>query len=145
MDKKTLDERFYQRERDIHKTDKKAAQQNGVVYTPVECVDFINRSVAALLEKHFGIKMDDPRVEVLDPFCGTGIFMHRAIEDGLVNPETQSLHQIELMPESARIAHENVPNVHTHCVDTFTLDPNVDLNTLKDLKDDETETDDETD
>jgi predicted helicase len=134
MSNKDLDARFYQRERDIRKNDKKASEQHGVVYTPVECVDFINRSVAAILEKEFGIKMDDPRVEVVDPFCGTGIFMHRAIEDGLVNPATQSLHQIELMPESARIAHENVPGVHTHCADTFTLAPDVDLSTLEDVE-----------
>ena len=121
----------------------KTARKNGVVYTPAECVDFINNSVNALLVKHFGVRMNDPRVDVLDPFAGTGIFISRAVEQGLVDPERQGVHQFELMPDSAEIARDNARlsckhagsngRVHTHCVDTFTLDPQIDPDTLPEL------------
>lgn len=82
----------------------KTTRKNGVVYTPAECVDFINNSVNALLVKHFGVRMNDLRVEVLDPFAGTGIFISRAVEQGLVDPARQGVHQFEFMPDSAEIA-----------------------------------------
>lgn len=100
------------------------------VYTPVECVDFINQSVAAILMREFGVSMNDPRVEVLDPFAGTGIFLARAEEAGLIDPTRQSVHQIELVQDSAEISARNVPGVKTHCVDTFALAPRVDLDAL---------------
>lgn len=123
--------RFYaQQELVKGRTDKTSQINRVTVYTPVECVDFINRSVADLLRIHFGVEMNDARVEVLDPFAGTGIFLARAEEAGLIDPERQAIHQIELVPDSAEIASRNVPGVKTHCVDTFTLDPCVDLNAL---------------
>lgn len=100
------------------------------VYTPVECVDFINQSVAAILMREFGVSMNDPRVEVLDPFAGTGIFLARAEEAGLIDPTRQSAHQIELVQDSAEISARNVPGAKTHCTDTFTLAPRVDLDAM---------------
>ena len=100
------------------------------VYTPVECVDFINQSVAAILMRGFGVSMNDPRVEVLDPFAGTGIFLARAEEAGLIDPTRQSAHQIELVQDSSEISARNVPGVKTHCFDTFALDPRVDLDAM---------------
>lgn len=101
------------------------------VYTPVECVDFINQSVAAILMREFGVSMNDPRVEVLDPFAGTGIFLARAEEAGLIDPTRQFVHQIELVQDSAEISARNVPGAKTHCTDTFALDPCVDLNAMQ--------------
>ena len=100
------------------------------VYTPVECVDFINQSVAAILMREFGVSMNDPRVEVLDPFAGTGIFLARAEEAWLIDPTRQSAHQIELVQDSSEISARNVPGVKTHCFDTFALDPRVDLDAM---------------
>lgn len=100
------------------------------VYTPVECVDFINQSVAAILMREFGVSMNDPRVEVLDPFAGTGIFLARAEGAWLIEPARQSVHQIELVQDSAEISARNVPGVKAHCVDTFALDPRVDLDAM---------------
>lgn len=100
------------------------------VYTPVECVDFINQSVADILMREFGVSMNDPRVEVLDPFAGTGIFLARAEEAGLIDPTRQSVHQIELVQDSAEISARNVPGVKTHCVGTFALAPRVDLDAM---------------
>lgn len=125
-------ERFYDQQDKIQE-DKLKAHQNGVVYTPVACVDFINASVNELLKRHFGVTMDNPCVEILDPFAGTGIFLSRAIENELVDPERQKVQQIELMPDSAEIAKRNVEiamdkagkhgHVDTICADTFTLNP----------------------
>lgn len=124
--------RFYAQQDNIQ-TDKKVAHKNGVVYTPVSCVDFINQSLSSILQREFGVSMDSPDVEILDPFAGTGLFLCRAIENGLINPETQTVRQIELMSDSAEIAKQNIEislkkvgkagNVETICADTFTLDP----------------------
>lgn len=126
-------ERFYRQEQAIRDRDSKETQKNGVVYTPVAVVDFINESVNAILQMEFGVTMDNPFVEILDPFAGTGIFLSRAIENGLINPECQKVQQIELMPDTAEIARTNVEiaiekagkhgHVETINADTFTMNP----------------------
>lgn len=63
------------------------AQSLGVVYTPVELVDFIIRSVQAVLQSEFGASIADEGVHVLDPFTGTGTFMVRLLQSGLIPPE----------------------------------------------------------
>ena len=124
--------RFYSQQEEVQK-DRGTAHKNGVVYTPVSCVDFINQSVNSILQREFGVSMDSPDVEILDPFAGTGIFLCRAVENGLIDPEKQTVRQIELMPDSADIARRNIEislkkagrhgQVETLCADTFTLDP----------------------
>ena len=129
-----LYERFYAQADRVRAREEEKSRDSQIkretVYTPFECVDFINQSVADILMREFGVSMNDPRVEVLDPFAGTGIFLARAEEAGLIDPERQSVHQIELVPDSAEIAARNVPGVKTHCVDTFALDPRVDLDAI---------------
>ena len=63
------------------------AEQLGIVYTPVEVVDFILRSVQVLSQKHFGKGLGDEGVDILDPFAGTGTFLVRLMELGLISPE----------------------------------------------------------
>ncbi len=65
----------------------KTVEQLGIVYTPVECVDFILHSVDALLKKEFHVSLSDRGVHVLDPFAGTGTFMARLLQSGLIRPE----------------------------------------------------------
>ena len=129
-----LYERFYaQADRVRAREDEKSRDsqiKRETVYTPVECVDFINQSVADILMREFGVSMNDERVEVLDPFAGTGIFLARAEEAGLIDPARQSVHQIELVQDSAEISARNVPGANTHCADTFALDPRVDLGAI---------------
>ena len=62
------------------------AERLGIVYTPVEIVDFIVRSVEVALKKEFGASIGDNGVHVLDPFTGTGTFMVRLIQSGLIKP-----------------------------------------------------------
>jgi predicted helicase len=63
------------------------AERLGIVYTPVEVVDFIVHSVNAALKSEFGSSISEKDVHVLDPFTGTGTFMVRLLQSGLINPE----------------------------------------------------------
>ena len=51
----------------------------GIVYTPVEIVDFMLRSADAVCRKHFGHGLTAENVHILDPFTGTGTFLHRLL------------------------------------------------------------------
>ena len=64
----------------------KDARALGVVYTPVEIVDFIIRSVETLLQREFDASLSDPGVHILDPFAGTGMFITRLMESGYIQP-----------------------------------------------------------
>ena len=63
---------------------KKEAERLGIVYTPVEVVDFILNSADHVLRKEFGRGLTDEGVHVLDPFTGTGIFLVRLLQSGLI-------------------------------------------------------------
>jgi len=65
----------------------KVADQLGIVYTPVEVVDFILRGVNDLLISEFGVSLSDPGVQILDPFTGTGTFIVRLLQSGLIEPD----------------------------------------------------------
>lgn len=90
----------------------------GIVYTPVEVVDFINRSVADVLKKHFGRSLSDENVHILDPFTGTGTFIARMIESGLITPEAlprkyaHELHANEIVLLAYYIASINIENAY---------------------------------
>lgn len=57
---------------------------NGVVYTPLEIVDFILRSAADILKNEFDLDINDENVNILDPFTGTGTFIARLMETGII-------------------------------------------------------------
>ncbi|WNI16385.1 DEAD/DEAH box helicase [Actinacidiphila sp. ITFR-21] len=65
----------------------KTADALGIVYTPIEVVDFIIRSTEQAINKHFGRSLSDEGVHVIDPFAGTGTFPVRIIQSGLIRPE----------------------------------------------------------
>jgi predicted helicase len=62
----------------------KAADRLGIVYTPIEIVDFMLNSVNQILLDEFGSYLGAENVHVLDPFCGTGTFIARLL--ALLNP-----------------------------------------------------------
>ncbi|MGA4506667.1 DEAD/DEAH box helicase [Propionibacteriaceae bacterium G1746] len=64
----------------------KQAQSLGVVYTPVEVVDFILRAADDLSRQEFGQGLSDEGVHILDPFTGTGTFIVRLLQTGIINP-----------------------------------------------------------
>lgn len=57
----------------------------GIVYTPVEVVDFIIRSVDDILRKDFQRTISDENINILDPYTGTGTFITRLLQSGLIN------------------------------------------------------------
>ena len=59
----------------------------GIVYTPVECVDFIIYSVNDILKREFNSSLSDENVHIIDPFTGTGTFITRLLQSGLIKPE----------------------------------------------------------
>jgi predicted helicase len=57
----------------------------GIVYTPVEVVDFIIHSVNDILNREFGQTLGSKGVHILDPFTGTGTFITRLLQSGLID------------------------------------------------------------
>ncbi|MBK5944850.1 DEAD/DEAH box helicase [Halorhodospira halophila] len=87
----------------------------GIVYTPVEVVDFINRSADAILRTHFNRGLADQGVEILEPFAGTGTFVTRLIQSGLLGDAetlsrkyTEELHANEIVLLAYYIATLNI-------------------------------------
>ncbi|MEM7625870.1 MAG: type ISP restriction/modification enzyme [Planctomycetota bacterium] len=62
----------------------KMAERLGIVYTPVEVVDFIIHSVQDILRDQFDSSLGDEDVHIIDPFTGTGTFIVRLLQSGLI-------------------------------------------------------------
>jgi predicted helicase len=63
------------------------AKRLGIVYTPVEVVDFIIHSVNHVLKTGFAETLGSNNVHILDPFTGTGTFITRLMQSGLITQE----------------------------------------------------------
>ena len=96
----------------------KMVEKLGIVYTPVEVVDFIIRSVEDLLQKEFGRSLSDENVHILDPFTGTGTFVTRLLQSGLIRPQDlerkyrRELHANEIVLLAYYIAAINIENAY---------------------------------
>lgn len=68
---------------------KKQSEKLGIVYTPIEVVDFILRATNGILKKHFHTDFNDQNITIFDPFTGTGSFIARLLskENGLISDE----------------------------------------------------------
>lgn len=92
----------------------KTADAFGIVYTPIEIVDFILRAVNDALVEHFGTDLSSEGVQILDPFTGTGTFIVRLLQSGLIRPEdllrkyTHELHANEILLLAYYIAAVNI-------------------------------------
>ena len=87
----------------------------GIVYTPIEVVDFILRAAEAALREHFdGASLSDDGVHVLDPFTGTGTFITRLLQGGFIRPEdlarkfAEEIHANEILLLAYYIAAVNI-------------------------------------
>ena len=96
----------------------KTVQKLGIVYTPVEVVDFILFSVEAVLQKEFNRHLTDENVHILDPFTGTGTFQTRLLLSGLIKPKDlerkylYELHANEIVLLAYYIASINIESVY---------------------------------
>lgn len=70
----------------------KMAERLGIVYTPVEVVDFIIHSINDVLQNEFSQTLGSKNVHIIDPFTGTGTFITRLLQSGLISKE-QLLHK----------------------------------------------------
>ncbi len=96
----------------------RVADRLGIVFTPVPVVDYILRSADAALRLEFGKSLSDEGVSILEPFVGTGTFVTRLLQSGLIRPEdlhrkyTQELFANEIVLLSYYIAAINIETVY---------------------------------
>jgi predicted helicase len=92
----------------------KTADAFGIVYTPIPVVDFILRITDQALRRHFDTTLSAAGVQIIDPFTGTGTFIVRLLQSGLIGPEdllrkyTQELHANEIVLLAYYIAAVNI-------------------------------------
>ena len=96
----------------------KLTQKLGIVYTPVEGVEFIIHSVNDVLRAQFGQTLGSPGVHILDPFTGTGTFITRLLQSGLIGPDelahkyAHEIHANEIVLLAYYIAAVNIETVY---------------------------------
>lgn len=96
----------------------KTVEKLGIVYTPVEVVDFIIHSVGYIIQKEFGRSLSDENVHILDPFTGTGTFITRLLQSGLISRDAlerkylKEIHANEIVLMAYYIASINIENVY---------------------------------
>lgn len=92
----------------------KEVEKLGIVYTPTECVDFIINSVEYLMNKEFGKSLSDHGVHIIDGFTGTGTFIVRLLQSGVIKKEdllykyTNEIHANEIVLLAYYIAAINI-------------------------------------
>lgn len=90
----------------------------GIVYTPVEVVDFIIHSINDALQQEFGQTLGDKGVHIIDPFTGTGTFITRLLQSGLISKDQlaykfqQEIHANEIVLLAYYIAAINIEQVY---------------------------------
>ena len=96
----------------------KMVEKLGIVYTPVEVVDFIIHSVNDILKKEFDRTISDENIHILDPFTGTGTFLVRLLQSGLIDVKDlerkykDELHANEIVLLAYYIAAINIENAY---------------------------------
>jgi len=102
----------------------KVTEKLGIVYTPVEVVDFIIHSVEDVLQKEFGRSMSDENVHILDPFTGTGTFITRLLQSGIIKDDDlkrkylKEIHANEIVLLAYYIASINIENEYHEIIGT---------------------------
>ncbi len=68
---------------------RKQSEKLGIVYTPIEVVDFILRATNGILKEHFNTDFNDKNITIFDPFTGTGSFIARLLskDNNLISDE----------------------------------------------------------
>lgn len=101
---------------------KRTVDRLGIVYTPVEIVDFILKSADQVLRAEFGQGLTDEGVHILDGFTGTGTFITRLLASGLIEPHdlarkyATELHANEMLLLAYYIAAVNIESTYAALV-----------------------------
>ena len=96
----------------------KLVDKLGIVYTPIEVVDFIINSVEDILKKEFNRSLTDENVNILEPFVGTGTFISRLLQSGNIKPKDlerkyqKEIFANEIILLAYYIATVNIENVY---------------------------------
>lgn len=105
----------------------KLSERLGIVYTPVEVIDFILNSVENVLNDEFGASLANKGVHILDPFTGTGTFITRLLQSGLIPQDKltdkykHEIHANEIVLLAYYIACINIEAVyHSLIIDEYT-------------------------
>lgn len=107
----------------------KEVEKLGIVYTPTECVDFIIHSVEKLLNQEFGMSMSDKGVHIIDGFTGTGTFVVRLLQSGIIKMEnllykyTNEIHANEIVLLAYYIAAINIEETFHYLTDSKEYTP----------------------
>ena len=97
---------------------KKQSDALGIVYTPIEVVDFILHAADHVSRETFGRGLTDEGVQILDGFTGTGTFLTRLLQSGLITPAdlarkySKELHANEIMLLAYYIAAVNIETTY---------------------------------
>lgn len=89
----------------------------GIVYTPIEVIDYMIHAVNGVLKKSFDVSIGQKNVQILDPFTGTGSFITRLLQSGLIGPDElehkyrHELHANEIVLLAYYIAAVNIEEV----------------------------------
>ena len=101
----------------------KVADTHGIVYTPQPIVDFMVRSVAAILQREFGRSLADEGVHIIDPFVGTGNFIVRMMREiprtALERKYASELHCNEVMLLPHYIASMNIEHEYNDATNRY--------------------------
>ena len=96
----------------------KTTKQLGIVYTPVEVVDFIIHSINDILVEEFKTNIGEKGVNIIDPFTGTGTFITRLLQSKLITPQQlkykykNEIHANEIVLLAYYIAGINIEQVY---------------------------------
>lgn len=107
----------------------RVAARLGIVFTPVPVVDYILRSANAALKLEFGTQLSDKGVSIIDPFVGTGTFISRLLQSGLIKASdmhrkfTTELFANEIVLLSYYIAAINIETVYEELTSSTSHSP----------------------
>jgi len=108
-----------------------AADRLGVVYTPNEIVRFMIEGADWLCDTHFGKRLIDPGVDILDPATGTGTYICELIQhfsgqpDKLRHKYTQELHANEVAILPYYVANLNIEATYQSVSGQYAEYPNL--------------------
>ena len=96
----------------------KTTEMLGIAFTPVELVDYVIHSTEHLMNKHFDMSLSDEGVHIIDPFVGTGTFITRLLQSGIIRSEDltrkykEEIHANELVLLAYYVAGINIEAVY---------------------------------